>query len=100
MPLQRDLQAGERLAERQAKALERALVREYSLALRTIRADLAQAYAKWDMTFSEMQKYNRLAGLEKELQDHIRALTGKSAQTLRRGLGEIYADSYYSTGFA
>src|SRR5690625_3745514 len=100
MSLDHNFGYGDRLAERQAKAIERALVQAYTEALRSIRAELAEAYARWDMTYAEMQKYNRLAGLEKEIQRHIRALTGKQAQTLRRGLGDIYADSYYSTAWA
>src|SRR5690625_4894383 len=100
MSLDHNFGYGDRLAQRQARALERELVRAYSDALRSIRAELAEAYARYDMTYAEMQKYNRLAKLEAEVQKHLRDLTSTQGRTLRRGLGDIYADSYYSTAWA
>lgn len=86
-----------------AKSLERdmikLLMREYATALSDIRSVLATFYGKYDMTYQEMNKYNRLQSLEKEVNAHIAALKKASQTGIGNGLGGIFKDGYYRTGF-
>src|SRR5690625_93516 len=81
------------------KQYEKELIRNYQLALKEIRAKIAFIYEKYDGNWVEMNRYNRLTKLEKEIAEEIRKLTGKNAQTLIRGLMDSYEESYYRTAY-
>ena len=79
---------------------EREVVREYAVALKSIRRQLAGAFDKYgDVTYAELAKYNRLANLEKDIFTEINKLTGKNAVKLKAAMGDTYAQSYYRTAF-
>ena len=79
---------------------EKTIVREYAVALKSIRRQLAAAYDKYtDMTYSEMAKYNRLANLEKGIFKEVNKLSGKNAVKLKAAIGDTYTQSYYRTAF-
>jgi len=59
------------------KQYEKELIRNYQLALKEIRAKIAFIYEKYDGNWVEMNRYNRLTKLEKEIAEEIRKLTGK-----------------------
>src|SRR5690606_7211660 len=81
------------------KQYEKELIHNYQLALKEIRARIAFIYEKYDGNWIEMNRYNRITKLEKEIAEEIRKLTGKNAQSLIRGLMEIYEEAYYRTAY-
>jgi SPP1 gp7 family putative phage head morphogenesis protein len=83
--------------ERIQKKLERALVREYSRALKDIRAELAQLYA---LTDKNLLRYNRLRALEIFIRQNLSEVYRKNAVILNQALEEMYRESYYMTAWA
>lgn len=81
------------------KQYEKELIHNYQLALKEIRARIAFIYEKYDGNWIEMNRYNRITKLEKEIAEEIRKLTGKNAQSLIRGLMETYEEAYYRTAY-
>lgn len=81
------------------KEYEKELIRNYQLALKELRGRIAFVYEKYDGSWIEMNRYNRLVKLEKEIIEEIRKLTGKNAKTLIKGLMETYEESYYRTSY-
>lgn len=79
------------------KQFERELIHNYQASLKEIRSKLAVAEEKYGLDWIEMQKYNRLAKLEKEIGQEIAKLTGKNAQTLLKSNRVMYEESYYRT---
>lgn len=78
---------------------EKELIRNYQLTLKELRGQIALIHEKYDGDWIEMNKYNRLTKLEKQVAQEIGKLTGKNAQTLKRGMMEAYEESYYSTAY-
>lgn len=78
---------------------ERELIRAYQVALKELRSKIATIYEKYDGNWVEMQKYNRLDKLEKEIGREISKLTGKTAQTLNKSQRDVYTEAYYLTGY-
>ena len=89
----------EKALDRLQKEFERELIRAFQVALKEIRAKIAEAYEKYDGDWVEMQKYNRLTKLEKEIAQEIGKLTGKNAMTLKKGMMDAYQESYYRTAW-
>ena len=81
------------------KEYEKELIRNYQLALKELRGRIAFVYEKYDGSWIEMNRYNRLVKLEKEIIEEIRKLTGKNAKTLIKSLMETYEESYYRTSY-
>jgi SPP1 gp7 family putative phage head morphogenesis protein len=75
------------------------LIRNYRATLKELRAKIAKIYEDHDGDWVKMQKYNRLTKLEKEIAKEIGKLTGKNAQTLKKGMMDTYEESYYRTAF-
>ena len=99
MSLEKKFLSQDRAMERLTKAQERELVRAYSQALKTIRADIALAFERYDGNYAEMSKYNRLRNLEGQIGEQIRLVTGKSAVNLKSGAMQAFSESYYRTGY-
>jgi len=89
----------DRALDRQQKDFERQLISAYTASLKEIRGQLALAYEKYGGSSVEMQKYNRLANLERRIGKEIAKLTGKNAVTLKKGIGDTFEESYYRAGF-
>jgi len=89
----------DRALDRQQRSFERKLVSSYTASLKEIKDQLAVAYEKYDGSFAEMQKYNRLSNLERNIDKEIAKLTGKNAVTLKKGIGDTFQESYYRAGF-
>lgn len=104
MSLEQNLNNFDSLSDDLTDAVERELIKSYSLALKEIRGYMAEIYAKYGtadvLTYTEMQKYNRMKTLEEELKKRLMALTGKNAKTLEQALINIYELAYYGTGFS
>lgn len=103
MSLDERFQQSDKQLDRLAATYERELIRNYQLALKEIRAQIAFAYEKYGsdgaLSFAEMQKYGRLSNLERNISHEISRLTATSARTLKKGLGEVFAESFYRAGF-
>lgn len=100
MSLTSKLTGATRALNRMTASQEQALIRNYQTALSTIRGKLATAFERYDGSFVEMQRYNRLTNLEKAIGKEIGTLTGKNAVNLKTGIGQQFAESYYRTGYA
>lgn len=100
MSLQNDLNFGIKYTNKIAQELERELKREFQNTLKELKSLIAKQYELHDMTYTEMQKYNRLKNLQKEIEKHLSELSKASGASLRNGLGSIYAESYYTTAYA
>lgn len=89
--------------DRLEKQYERELVKQYQVALKELRSKLDNLYKKIgdnpDEFFTQAQKYNRLAKLEKDIAKEIGKLTGKTAKTLDKSQRHMYEESYYFTAY-
>lgn len=90
----------ERALDRLEKKFERELIKNYQVALKEIRGKIALAYEKYGGDWVEMQRYNRLTKLEKEIAQEIAKLTGKNAMTLKKGMMDSFEESYYRTAWS
>lgn len=72
--------------DKSLSAYEKELQQAYNESLKNIRGQLAALYEASNGDFTEAAKYNRLTKLEKEIAQEIKALTGKTAKTLDRGI--------------
>lgn len=104
MSLESDLKKFDNQADKLADLTEKELIKSYSLALKEIRAYMAEIYMKYGteegLWYTEMVKYNRLKTLEEELKQRLMELTGKNAKTLEQSLKDIYELSYYTTAYS
>jgi len=101
MSLSSKLGQAEKVLDRGASAVERRLIRNYQLSLKEVRAKISTiAYEKYGGDYNQLTKYNRLANLEKSIAKEIGKLTGKNAATLKAGLANQYAESFYRAGFS
>lgn len=89
----------EKALDRLEKQYERELIRAYQLSLKELRGKIANLYEKTDGDWVKAQRLNRLTKLEKEIAREIGKVTGKNAQTLKRGMMDAYEESYYRTAF-
>jgi len=99
MAVKSKFEQADRALDRQQKDFERQLISAYTASLKEIRGQLALAYEKYGGSSVEMQKYNRLANLERRIGKEIAKLTGKNAVTLKKGIGDTFEESYYRAGF-
>lgn len=99
MSLESNFKAMDKANERRQKQYEKELLSAYQKSLKEIRSQIALAYEKYGGDFAEMQKYNRLTNLEKQIAKEIGKLTSKNAMTLKKGIGETFEDSYYRTAY-
>jgi len=99
MSLTSKFEQSDRALDRQQRGFEKQLISAYTASLKEIRGQLAVAYEKYGGSFVEMQKYNRLTNLERNIGKEISKLTGKNADTLRKGIGDTFQESYYRAGF-
>jgi len=98
--LDRLLKQGDKAAEHMTRQTERRLIRNYQDGLKEIRNKLSKRAEQGVLTQAQMAKYGRLERMEKEIGKEISKLTGKNASNLRKGIGAVYEDQYYRTGFA
>jgi hypothetical protein len=86
--------------EKMENGVEKELIKQYSIALKGIKAYFAELYSKHgELTYTEMQKYNRMKALEGQLKEQIRTLSGKNAKVLKTTLAEIFQHAFYTTAF-
>lgn len=83
----------------QAK-MEKTLIKEYSKALKAIRAELAQIYATFPMTTAQRAQQMRLRNLELLIYQLIQQIYQNNQTTIYDMLAETYRETYYMTGWA
>jgi hypothetical protein len=85
-------------SERQFRALDKLHRRDYALALRQVKAVVADAYAKYGakgtLTYAEMQKYERIQKLDRLLAESIDENVKNVAKRTRNVLKETAVGSY------
>lgn len=86
--------------DKMENGVEKELLKQYSIALKGIQGYFAELYSKHgELTFTEMQKYNRMKALEGQLKTLIKDLSGKNAKVLKTSLAEIFQHAFYTTAF-
>lgn len=80
--------------------MEKALIQEYSKALKAIRAELAQIYATFPMTTAQRAQQMRLRNLELLIYQLIQQIYQNNQTTIYDMLAETYRETYYMTGWA
>lgn len=99
MTMNKTQKQAQRSLDRLEKQYEKELIRNYQIALKEIRAKIAELYAVTDGDWAKAQKYNRLAKLEKQIAKEIGKLTGKTAKTLQKSQRHVYEEGYYRTAY-
>ena len=82
--------------------VEKELAKMYRESLKQIQADIASIYAKHgkNVSIADMNKFNRLKSLEKQIAKEIKLLAGESIKLMSASIGNVYAQNYYYTGYA
>jgi hypothetical protein len=81
---------------------EKDVINRLNQSLDNVRRDLAEMYANMgaDVTFAEMNKFNRLANLEASIAEELR-IAGVDVKTnIGKGANETFAEAYYGSGYA
>ncbi|MFL0361813.1 phage minor head protein [Pseudobacillus sp. 179-B 2D1 NHS] len=82
---------------------EKQIGKEYLKAMQAIKLELANMFEKYGergiVRHEVMQKYNRLAVLEKKMIDHINSLTKVQIKYTKNAILDIYKKSYYYQGY-
>lgn len=93
---------GDRLSNGAAMLYERELKNAYKDSLKNIRGILAEMFEKYgdDIPYVEMQKYNRLANIEKQIVDVLQDLGVQVKKSIRKNIVAQYSQNYYATGYA
>jgi len=104
MVMQNRLKAADKAVEKLAASYEKQLLRAYRDSLNEIRAKVARMYEKYAkdgvLLLEDVNRYNRLRNLEKEIAGIISKLTGKEVRTTTKALKDTYQEQYYRTAFA
>ena len=78
---------------------EREVVKNYSEALKDIRADIAKVYERYSdngsLTYAEMSRFNRLTKLEKQLTEDIMPALGKDQRLIEKMQAVEYDEAFY-----
>lgn len=77
------------------------LISLYKKSLDEIKKKIAAMYEKYGekVTYSDMQSYNRLAVLEKEIALQLKELTGENIKLTTDSIKESFVESFYRTGY-
>ncbi len=88
--------------EKLLNSYQRDIVSSYKKSLEEIKKKIAGIYEKFgdNVTYSDMQSYNRLAVLEKEISLQLKELTGENIKLTTESIKECFAESYYRTGYS
>ncbi|MBS3945305.1 MAG: hypothetical protein KGZ42_07400 [Melioribacter sp.] len=88
--------------ERILKEFEPKLIRIYKKSLEEIKKEIAWIYEKFGdkVTYGQMQAYNRLAGIEREIAKELKNLTGETISLTKDKIKEVFREGYYRTAFA
>lgn len=84
------------------KSIEPNLIRAYKKSLEDIKKEIAWIFEKYgdDVTYAQMQAYNRLTAIEKEISKELKNLTGETIKLTDRKIKEAILEEYYKTAYA
>jgi uncharacterized protein with gpF-like domain len=93
---------GQKGSEQLVSNYARNLIASYKSALKDIQSEIADMFAKYgqNVLYSDMQKFNRLTNMEKQIADIIKQTNGEVIKTTTQELKDLYSQSYYYAGFA
>ena len=96
------LDAADAAFEKFNKQTERWLLQAYRRALDEVRQKIAFTFSEADLASPEVQvrRFKRLLGIESQITEAIRKLTGVAIQTTRNAIKESYLKSFKSTNGA
>jgi hypothetical protein len=96
------LNQGQFWDERFLAQAEKNLVAAYREALTAIRSKVEWMYRYYgeDVDYSQMNQYNRLLNLEKEIAGEIRGLTGEDVRVIRNTIKGTFKENYNLVGYA
>lgn len=88
--------------EKILKEMEPKLIRAYKQSLENIKREIAWIFEKYGekVTYGQMQAYNRLLGIEKEIAQELKNLTGETIKLTTKKIKETFTEGYYRTAFA
>jgi len=91
----------QRQAERIAAGLEKAVARRLKQSLKEVQQKLANMYASMgdQVTFADMQKYNRLTNIEYEIADELKRMGIETNKLIGNGTEDIFSETYYNGGY-
>ena len=93
----------DKIAEKMTKKTEEELVRQYKMSLRNIKRQMADIYERYEingeLTFAEMTRYNRIAGLWDNINKELVLMTDHNSEQIRRLSGDVFGESFYRSGF-
>ncbi len=93
---------GGKLDEKALANYEKELIKVYKNTLNAVRLELAKMYERYgdNVTYSDMVKYNRLAGIEKNISEELRVLNKETNGKITSSIKESFGNSYALTGYA
>ena len=104
MSLKSVQQASDKLSEKTIKGMQRTLVNNYKATNKEFKLIFAEIYSKYEtkgvLTYAEMQRFDRIKKLQKELKVSVDALYNKDQRLLIARLNDMYKNGYYTTAFA
>lgn len=100
MPNYVDLSAkGTATIERAISGSQKELLNAYKTAASDVNKEIAELYAKYSekgvLSYSEVQKYNRLGSLEKSINEIVKKLKNTVQRITGRAMENAYKESYY-----
>lgn len=93
----------DKLTDKQEIALNKELIKAYSASLKEVRSQIALAYEKYSndgiLDYASMQKYSRMAALEKGITDELVKLYAGVGKVFNNNFREIFLLNYFYTGW-
>lgn len=88
--------------EKILREIEPRLIRAYKSSLENIKKEIAWIFEKYgdNVTYGQMQAYNRLTGIEKEIAQELKRLTGETIKLTEGKIKETFTEGYYRTAWA
>jgi len=82
--------------------VEKAVARRLKQSLKNVQQQLANMYASMgdQVTFAEMNKYNRLAQIEASIADELKQMGIETTRTINGGIDDSFKETYYNGGYA
>src|SRR5699024_223488 len=97
--MNKEQKANLKALDRLEKQHEKIMNNNYKRALNSLRKKIGRVYEEYDGDWVEMNKYNRLTKLEKEILDDFRVLYKENTSTLDGGLHDVAEESFYRTSW-
>lgn len=104
MSIAREMEKASNIGEQMTAGLERSLKAKYRYTNTQFKGMFANLYAEYGeegkLTYAEMQKYNRIQMIEKQVSNTINDLYLEEKKLMNSRFKDIYESGYYRTAFA